>query len=241
MDFSDAIIYTTEANHMKHFNTEFKKFIKKFFQFLPFILMLGAIIWFMRDGQNVKLEDIVNYSPENPAAAAFFMWGAYILKTLSIMFPLKLLFLASGRLFSLPAAVCVNLVGMFIILNLQYLTGRFSGKDLTAGLIEKYPKLKYIREERNKNTFFFSFIIRAMGILPCDILSMYLGNTRMPYFQYITGSMLGFCADLFFTTFAGRHLNTPGSPWFWLTIIVNALISLIFVLIYALYRKKSRQ
>lgn len=226
---------------MDNSNSKFKKLLKGFFRFLPFVLMVAALLWFIVDGRDMSLEDIINYSPKEPLAAAFFMWGAYIIKSLSLMFPLKLLFLASGRLFSMPVAVIVNLTGMFFILNLQYFIGRFSGRDLTAGLMEKYPRLQYIREERNKNTFFFSFIVRAMGILPCDILSLYLGNTRMPYFQYILGSTLGFFTDICFTTLAGHHLNTPGSPWFWLTIIVNACLSLMFILIYSLYRKKSKQ
>lgn len=226
---------------MNTYNSKFKRFLKAFFRFLPFALTLAALLWFIVSGREVSLEDIINYSPKEPLAAAFFIWGAYIIKSLSLMFPLKLLFLASGRLFSMASAVLVNLTGMFLILNLQYFIGRFSGSDLTAGLISKYPRLQYIREERNKNTFFFSFIVRAMGILPCDILSLYLGNTRMPYLQYISGSMLGFFTDICFTTLAGRYLNTPGSPWFWLTIIINACVSLMFILIYSLHKKKSRQ
>ncbi len=224
---------------MYNSNSKLKVFLKRFFRYLPFVLMGLTLIWFIIDGRDISIDDIINYSPKEPVAAAFFICVAYIIKSLSLMFPLKLLFLASGSLFSLPAAVCVNLTGMFIILNLQYFIGRFSGNDLTQGLIEKYPRLRYIREERNKNTFFFSFIVRAMGILPCDILSLYLGNTRMPYFQYILGSMLGFLTDICFTSLAGHHLNTPGSPWFWLTIIVNGCISIIFIALYALYRRRS--
>lgn len=206
---------------------------------LPLICMCAALIWYLTSGKDISLEDILNYSPESPAAAALFMWAAFACKSLSVMFPVMLLFAVGGRLFSVPSALAVNTVGIAVTLTLPYIIGRASGSDLTEKLMVKYPKLKHIRAERNKNSFFFSFMLRAMGILPCDVVSLYSGNTRAPYLQYIAGGVLGFMPDLICATIVGKKISEPGSPWFYVTIIINIIICALSVYLYGRHHKKT--
>ena len=82
-------------------------------------------------------------------------------------------------------------------------------------------------------------MLRAMGILPCDVVSLYSGNTRAPYLQYIAGGVLGFMPDLICATIVGKKISEPGSPWFYVTIIINILICALSVYLYGRHHKKA--
>lgn len=224
---------------MKNSRIRLKKIFTYFIRILPLVCMIAAFIWFSTDGKNFSLQDMLNYSPENPIAAAVFLLLAFGLKSLSLMFPVLLLFALGGRLFPMPIAIAINTAGIAITLSLPYFVGLFSGKDLTEKLMDKYPKLKDFRAIRNRNTLFFSFMLRAMGILPCDVVSLYSGNTRMPYHQYLTGGILGFMPDLLCASIVGQKISEPSSPWFWVSIIINVVICVASIIIYSAYIKKD--
>lgn len=180
----------------------------------------------------------MSYTPSQPLLAVLFLWLAFAVKSLSIMFPVMLLFAVSGRIFPLPMALLVNIVGIAITLTLPYLIGRCSGKDMTEKLMLKYPKLAQLRAMRSKTGLFLAFIIRAVGVLPCDVVSLYLGNTRLNYGEYIIGGVLGFMPDLLCATIVGMKISDVSSPWFWGTIAVNISVCVISMLIYRQYMKK---
>lgn len=206
---------------------------------LPLLCIAAALLWFLSYGRGLTLEDILSYTPSDPPLAVLFLWLAFAVKSLSLLFPVLLLFAVSGRLFPLPIALLINIVGITLTLSLPYLIGRCSGSDLTVQLIKKHPKLQELRAMRLRNNFFFAFLVRVIGILPCDIVSLYLGNIRLPYFQYITGGILGFMPDLICATILGMKISDVGSPWFWLTAVVNLLICASSIPIYRLYRRRS--
>ena len=168
-----------------------------------------------------------------------FLWLAFALKSLSLVFPVLLLFAVTGQLFSLPVALAVNTVGIAITLTLPYLLGRAADLDFAEKLLEKYPKLRELRRVRETSSFFLSFISRAIGILACDVVSMYFGSTRMAYLPYITGAVLGFMPDLVTATILGQQVEDPGSPGFWLAIGANILAIVASFILYHWYRKKK--
>ena len=158
-----------------------------------------------------------------------------------LVFPVMLLFAVSGQLFPLPAALAVNTVGIAITLSVPYWIGRFSGRDLTERLLVKYPKLREVRAMRQRNNFFFSFLTRAIGLLSCDVLSLYFGNTRMPYLPYVTGAVLGFLPDVVCATILGDQIKNVGSPAFWITVAVNLSCCAAGLLAYLLYRRRLQK
>lgn len=212
--------------------------LSKLLRLLPLLCMGAAILLFLTRWRSLTVEDFLNYSPSQPLLAMLFLWLAFAVKSLSIMFPVMLLFAVSGRLFPLPVALLVNVVGISITLTLPYLIGRYSGKDLTEKLMVKYPKLAQFRAMRSKSGMFFAFIIRAVGVLPCDVVSLYLGNTRLNYSEYLIGGMLGFMPDLLCATIVGMKISDVSSPWFWGTIGVNITVCVISMLVYRQYMKK---
>lgn len=225
---------------MDYSDNKLLRALSKLLRLLPLLCMGAAILLFLTRWKDLTVDDFLSYTPSQPLLAMLFLWLAFAVKSLSIMFPVMLLFAVSGRLFPLPAALLVNAVGIAITLTLPYLIGRYSGKDLTEKLMLKYPKIAELRAMRSKSGMFFAFIIRAVGVLPCDVVSLYLGNTRLNYHEYLIGGVLGFMPDLICATIVGMKISDVSSPWFWGTIAVNISVCLISMLVYRQYLKKNR-
>ena len=185
------------------------------------------------------MEAILAYTPSEPILAVLFLWLAFALKSLSLVFPVIALFAVSGQLFPLPIALAVNTVGIAITMTLPYLLGRASELDFSERLIAKYPKLNEVRQLREKSSFFLSFLVRAIGVLACDMVSMYFGSTKMRYLPYITGAVLGFMPDLVCATILGQQIEKYDSPGFWITLAINILCCIGGYLLYRWYKKKK--
>ena len=206
---------------------------------LPLAGLTGALVFLLRSGRSVTVEDILSYTPSQPLLAALFLWLAFALKSLSLVFPVMLLFAVSGQLFPLPAALAVNTVGIAVTLTVPYLLGRASELSFSEKLLQKYPKLCEIRRVRETSPFFLSFIIRAIGVLACDVVSLYFGSIRLPYPAYIAGGVLGFMPDLICATILGQQAKNWNSPGFWITLAVNVLACVSSVFLYRWYRRRK--
>ena len=224
---------------MKNLMQTTLRLLGRLLRLLPLLCMAGAALALLLSGRELSLETLLSYVPEDRLHAVSFLWLAFGIKSLSVMLPVMLLFAVSGVLFPLPVALLVNTVGIAITLSVPYLVGRFSGPDLTERLMDKYPRLSEMRAMRSKNSFFFAFIIRAIGILPCDIVSLYMGNTRLSYVSYLSGGVLGFMPDLICATLLGMQISNTDSPWFWLTIAINLAFCLAATLFYRAYRREK--
>lgn len=206
---------------------------------LPLIGMATVGGLFLFSGRSLTVDDILNYTPSEPLLAALFLWMAFALKSLSLVFPILLLFAVSGQLFPLPVALLVNTIGVAISMTLPYLLGRASELDFTEKLLKKYPKLQDIRKQRENSSFFLSFLMRAIGVLPCDVVSMYFGSTKMDYLPYITGAVLGFMPDLICATILGNQIEEYDSPGFWITLTINIIACISAYFLYRWYKKKK--
>lgn len=210
------------------------------FRLLPLLLMAACALWLLLGDVDISFDTLLRLAPEDRFKAVWFLWMAFAFKSMSVMLPVMLLFALSGYLFPLPIALAANAVGTAITLTLPYLVGRFSGPDLTERLAKKHPRLEELRALRNRDGLFLSFIARAVGILPCDVVSLYMGNTRMPYPQYLAGGILGFLPDLVCATVVGMKITEPASPWFWLGIGVNLTLCAAALLYYRAYLRRHR-
>ena len=69
---------------------------------LPLVgfVVLGG--FFLLSGQKLSVDDILNYTPSEPILAVLFLWLAFALKSLSLVFPVVALFAVSGQLSPSP-------------------------------------------------------------------------------------------------------------------------------------------
>lgn len=202
-------------------------------------LVILAVCFVNRD--RFSVDGVLQYSPRSPLLAAGFMLLLFALKSLSVFIFSGILFAASGVLFPLPAAVALNVLGAAVMVSLPYWLGRRLGKDAVNRVLEKYPKAEALRQMRTGRELALSFITRAINILPSDILSLYMGATGINYPKYLAGSLLGMLLSLITFPIMGMNITEPTSPWFWASIIIQVLVSAVFIGGYWLYYRKKRR
>jgi MFS family permease len=110
--------------------------------------------------------------------------------------------------------------------------------DVMAAIAEKYPKAKAVSQLRGDNDFIFSFVIKAVGILPADITSIYLGATGVSYKPYILGGTLGMSALAISSTVLGTSITDPHSPGFYISLGVQAILMTATLVFAFIYKKK---
>lgn len=188
-----------------------------------------------------SVDGVLRYSPQNPLLAAVFMLFLFALKSLSVFIFSGILFAANGILFPLPAAIALNVLGAAVMVSLPYWLGRRLGKDAADRVLEKYPKAAALRQMRTGRELSLSFITRAINILPSDILSLYMGATGIHYPKYLAGSLLGMLLSLVTFPIMGMNITEPSSPWFWASIVIQVLVSAVFIGGYWIHSRKKRK
>lgn len=216
-----------------------KKLLRAVLHAAPLLIVLGLFLSLLRSGDRITAQTILSYSPEQPALAALFLIALFALKSLSVLLPLAVLFMAGGILFPTPVAIAVSTAGVAVAITIPYLLGRHAGADRAAQLAERYPKVRTLQEFQRRNDFLFSFMTRIIGILPCDIVSLYMGASGVPYGKYLAGGLLGLLPDVIAITVLGTSISDPRSPAFLVSCCCVLAIIVISLLFYNRYRKKT--
>ncbi|MGI5893952.1 MAG: TVP38/TMEM64 family protein [Candidatus Merdivicinus sp.] len=221
-----------------------KKKISKGKLFLQWIPIAAIFLFFMiglRYREDFSLDFLLSQAPRQVIPAIAFLMLLFSLKSLSIVFPILVIYALSGVLFPPAAAILINLCGTAVVLSIPYWLGRLSGVELVQSIFRKYPKARKLREFQRHNPWFFSFFLRVLGFLPGDVVSMYLGASRLPWLPSLIGGMAGMFPALLAGTFLGDNITDPTSPAFLVSAGGMILLSLLSVLLYRRYGKHSKK
>lgn len=219
---------------------KFKSFLRFASRLAPFVLSLALILLFLIH-KGFSVEAILSYTPKSKLLAALFLIALYALKSFTVFFPLVLLEIAGGFLFTPLHAMIINLIGISVELSVSYWIGRFSGSRLVKHIFEKHPKLSDVMERRASSSFLKAIFLRSVTFLPGDAVGMYLGATRMPFGAYLLGSLLGSLPSTVIATLLGTSITDPSSPTFWVSLSLTVLLSLLSFLIYWLWFRRRRR
>lgn len=215
------------------------KKIITFLKALPLLACMLFVVLFLASGNDITVQSILDYTPESPFAAAIVILLLYALKSVSFVFPIAALQIATGHLFHTPAALLINFSGRAVTLSIPYWIGRFSGSGLISNLQGKYPKLKEICDKQGQNPIFISFLLRTLCFLPGDAVSLYLGAIRIPFSRYLTGGVLGTALGVVLATILGSSITEPGSFAFWLSASLMAFTAVVSSIFYLRHSKKN--
>lgn len=212
--------------------------ICKFIKILPIIIIIvGIVVGFQF--KDISVADIVNYTPENPFLAACILIGLYALKSISIIFPLIVLNISAGMLFSPFWAIMVNIIGSFVVSAIPYYIGRFMGRSIAMKVMRKHKKFDDMTKMPIvQNPWFYSYFLRVISILPGDLVSMLLGSIKLKFMPYILGSLLGIFPGMLAATFMGTAISDPTSSEFIIALVGTVLLSVVSYLIYHKWKKK---
>lgn len=200
-------------------------------------LVLLAIVFLLAKG-NFSVEALLAFTPKEPAKAATVLLLLYAVKSATLFFPLIILQIAAGHLFSPWTALGVNFAGILIILTIPYLIGHAAGIDGIQKLIVKYPRFRALMGKQKNNALFLCFFLRIISCLPGDVVTMYLGATKTPFWKNLLGGSLGILPGMILATFVGSSIQDPRSPAFWLSAILMVTLSLLSAFLYCLYRRR---
>ncbi|MBP1561227.1 MAG: TVP38/TMEM64 family protein [Oscillospiraceae bacterium] len=216
--------------------------LKKIIQLAPVVMIICCAAIYLRFFRGVTIEHILEFTPENLWLAALVMLGLFALKSLSLFFPMLVLIAASGSIFpTFLSAVTVNCAGVAVMLLLPYAIGRFAEKEFVQELINKNKNADKLREIQSDNELFIAYFLRVINLLPCDLVSMFLGSTGFGLGKYMLGSFLGILPGLITTTLMGANVQNPSSPKFWASIIVEVVFAVSSSAAYYLYKKKHKK
>lgn len=214
-----------------------KKKQKRLLKLIPLFIVVIFIILAALLFSKIDFEDVVAYTPHNRILAAVVLWFFYALKSLSVVVPATVFFIAAGHIYPYPVAVIINIIGLAVSFAIPYFIGRFSGADTADAILEKYPKAKKIADYGHNNNFFTVYISRAITVVPNDLVSMLHGSVKMPFPTFVIASVVGILPEMLVETYIGGKLSefSLGS-----LLSMLGLIALTCILSIALNKKLSK-
>ena len=211
---------------------------------VPILAMVIMCIVFAiivrKSGEPLSVDTILRYTPQNKICAVGILLVFFALKSLTVVFPLSILYIASGILFQPIIAVLVSTAGFVITITIPYWIGRYSGKRTIQEICKKYPKAGQVAEYQEQNVSFACSITRIVGFLPCDIVSVYFGACGTAYSMFLLAGIAGSLLSIVTTTLLGEKISDPFSIEFLIVLLCRIAVSISAVVInYQLNKKKK--
>ncbi|MDD3227605.1 MAG: VTT domain-containing protein [Oscillospiraceae bacterium] len=172
------------------------------------------------------LEKLQVWSGNHTAAAILLIMALYALKSLSVFFPLTALYCLTALSFSLPTALLLNFMGLTVCVTLPYCVGNLLSFDFVNRLKGRYPKFAVIESLQQNGSFQLSILTRVVGMLPGDLVSIYFGTVKLPFWFYLSGSLLGLAPAMITETILGKNITAPFSQPFLIAVLVRLLIAI---------------
>ena len=202
------------------------------------LLWLTIITFCLLHKDAFTLEQILTYSPRQPALAALVLLVLFAVKSLSIFLYCGFLYAASGILFPLPIAILLSIAGSTIMSSIPYWLGKKLGSQAAQHILARYPKAAYLHDLRSGNDFFFVLIVRLLGILPADVVSAYMGAVSVRYRDYLPACLLGFLPTCILFPIMGMSISDVRSPQFLISLSIELAAMLSSCVVFHIYRKK---
>ena len=189
-----------------------KKMIDNIRKYLPVVFLFVLLFFCIRYRKDLSVERILSYTPEEPVKAALLMLVFYAVKSVSFVFPIAVLQLAVGHLFSTGTALLVNFLGRAVTLAIPYWMGRFSG-CFHGG--ESYFQISEAENSgglpERKLPLYISFFMRTLNFLPGRCSESVSGCGEDPIWNiYGWAAMLGTLPGVILATIFGANIKNPG-------------------------------
>lgn len=203
--------------------------------------LLILLCFLYRD--HLTIESIVNYSPADPLLAVLVLLCLFAVKSITLFVYCGILYAASGVLFDFPFSVLVNQAGTFLMMSIPYYIGKRAGIKALTAMVQKNSKLRLLQTSISSNEFFLSFLVRILGLLPSDLVGMFMGASGLRYSRYLLGSMLGMLPTTITFAVMGMSVQDIRSPEFLISAGIELALMVFSAVIYALWQhsKKGKQ
>lgn len=215
--------------------------IQKIAKIIITILWVALIVLCVINKDKITVDGMLKLTPASPVLAALFMVVIFGLKSICVVVYVGFLYALTGIMFPMYEAIAINLIGTVVMLTIPYVWGRYAGKSALEYVERKSPKVKKVQELSEINSFLFTLILRSNGVLPCDIMSIYLGAIGVPYPTYIFASVLGMLVLAVTFPIIGTNVLNVKSPQFLTALAINLAVMAGSVIAYAVILKREKK
>lgn len=212
---------------------------RKWFGIVYVVLLVVLYVFYRRSG--IDLEDLVEAAPERVVPAVFTVLAFYALKSLTVFFPLPLLYLLSADIFPQSAAIVVNAAGLVVAATVPWIIGKRSDSRTLDQHMDPQTA-EVIHNLKMDNPFLYTFALRATH-LAYDPISMYLGSQGIPWHFLALGTLAGTGPAMAAITIIGENVFSPDSGMFWpaMGLLIGVVALSFFLLYHTLHRKYPAQ
>nr|WP_325200921.1 VTT domain-containing protein [uncultured Oscillibacter sp.] len=172
--------------------------------------VLGLAAWSCRS--ELTPEAVSAWPPGRSWLAVLALLGLYALKGLTAALPSTALAAAAGWVLPFPLALGTNLCGAAAAQAGPYFIGRRKQGALEA-LAARHPRLAAL--EAGPAGGREVFLLRLAGVLPVELVSLWLGAAGTPRRAYFAGGLLGSFPRVLSATALGAALWDLGGARFW--------------------------
>ncbi len=221
--------------------------------FLIFIALLGWItvkiglplINHYFGGTTTETADTGYFSSlveNNPISGRLIFLAIQILQVFVAFIPGEVVEVAAGAVFGPVEGTGLSLLGIAIGSTIIFLLTKWLGIKFVSLFVseEKINSMKFIKNNRRlNNVVFFIFFIPGT---PKDLLTYFVGLTRMKLFHFLALSLVARIPSVLTSTLAGDAINN--NEWKSAIIIfaVTGVVSIVGIIIYNLVvRRKNKQ
>ena len=196
---------------------------------VAFMLVMVATIVFLMAKYHISVKNadqIAGMLTGGTFTVALILIAFSVVKSFALVFPPAVIYAVSGIFFeNYFTAVLVNLIATVLSLVLPYFLGKFTGKSMVDSLKKRFPKIAKLDGFAGENEFAVVFVIKASGMLPCDLSSLIFGAMDMTFPKYFLAANLGMLPLNLLWTLLGNKgdLSNPLSFLYVLPILLFAV------------------
>lgn len=149
----------------------------------------------------------------------------YLLRSLSPLYPLPIVWIISGMVFSPMQSFFINLLGMSMINAYRYYTGVKMGEGYWNNVIKSREELVTIFNINARYNSIVFLTLRAVPIFPYNTISHVYGSFGYPFIKFMVISDLVLAPRLISYSFLGNNVYDPLSSSFFVPLTVIMLFS----------------
>lgn len=189
--------------------TSVKQFLIDNYKDLFKILLIVAIVIFViadyHNLSNLNIRELLTRE-HTLVGSGLMVLVIYFVKGIVMVIPAAVVYISVGMAFEPWIAVILNTLGMIVELVASYFLGKFLSIDYIDNLMNEQRNGSKIVKKIQDNSRLAMFTLRFVPIFPVDIISLFYGSIKYPFWKYMGWSMLGIMPRVILFTILGKKI-----------------------------------
>lgn len=197
-----------EEKQLDH-KSRVKQFLIDNYKDLFKILLIVAIVIFViadyHNLSNLNIRELLTRE-HTLVGSGLMVLVIYFVKGIVMVIPAAVVYISVGMAFEPWVAVILNTLGMIVELVASYFLGKFLSIDYIDNLMNEQRNGSKIVKKIQDNSRLAMFTLRFVPIFPVDIISLFYGSIKYPFWKYMGWSMLGIMPRVILFTILGKKI-----------------------------------